>query len=95
MPQPLFHVVALFDLPGRGIVVVTDSPVSQANFDLRGSDIEFARPDGSRLRAFVRGVDFPNPCRSDSPFAFLVGGGVTRADIEIGAAVWQVPQSAA
>jgi hypothetical protein len=91
MAQALFHVAELIDIRGRGLVVAADIPVSKANFKLRiGDAVEFVRPDGSRLRPVVRGIEMVNPYNPDRSFALLVGREVAKSDIEPGAEVWQV-----
>lgn len=87
----LFRVADVFSIPGRGVVIAGDVVDWPADFRLRvGDPLELARADGGRLRTSVRGIEMFSPFNPSRPLAILLGPGVEKADVEVGAEVWRV-----
>ena len=79
-----------FKIPGRGLVVATDTPYERLPRDLElriGDPVEF-RSGGRVFRSYVAGIEHCDPWAPKQLFAFLLPGDVVKADVPIGAEVW-------
>jgi hypothetical protein len=80
----------LFDLSGRGLVVVTDTAYEQLPGDLAvtiGSVVEF-RHAGNSFEAEVKGIEHCDPWTERHKFAFLLSSDISKNQIPIGADIW-------
>ena len=87
------RVTELFDLSGRGVVVVLETPISQlpSGLTLRiGDPIEFRDGDTVMLESRVAGIEHCDPSTARTLFAFLLPRGVTQDSVAIGSDVWTV-----
>ena len=67
-------------------------PVEKADrLGLRIGDlVEFVRPDRSRLRTVVRGIEMADPYDPARSFAFMIGNEFSKTDVPLGAEVWKI-----
>jgi hypothetical protein len=89
MARHLFNVAETCDLPGRGVVIITDRKYEELS-SLRvriGDDVEF-RHDGIAVKSSIAGVEHLNPWTPQTGFAFLIPPDATRPDIPTGSEVW-------
>lgn len=92
-PCYLFTVQAVFDIQSRGLVIVTDVEIGQAEVQNRllamGQTIELRRPDGKVCLATIKGYERFSPYDPKRPLAYSVGGDLTKNDIPVGTEAWE------
>ena len=85
-----------FEIKGRGLIVVTDTPHERLPRELRlriGDPIE-VRSEGRSTRSAVVGIEHCDPRTPKQLFAFMLPRDVAKADVPIGAEVWVVDAEA-
>lgn len=100
MAEFLFKVAEVFEIPERGLIIATDTPIREIPFVLRpGEVIEFRSPDGGKFKSTIRALEFASPFNPNRTFAFLAGAEVAKVDIPPGTQIWlvsrQIPQGPA
>jgi hypothetical protein len=91
--QPLFKVQDLFELAGRGLVVVVDATYEMLPDDLHikiGTTIRISRAAQEGLIVRVVGLEHCDPWTPARSFAFLLPGTIAKSEIPIGSEVWSV-----
>jgi hypothetical protein len=91
--QPLFKVQELFEITGRGLVIVVDVTYAMLPDDLRikvGTTIRISRAGQDDLVAKVIGLEHCDPWTPAQSFALLLPGTISKGDIPIGSVVWSV-----
>ena len=91
MERFLFITSTVFSIKGRGLVLDSGIRHSLLPHMKPGDTIELRRPDGSALRAPLKGADVPR--RSQTPveewrWGIMLGPEVTVADVPAGTEVW-------
>jgi hypothetical protein len=87
----LFHVLELFDIPDRGVVVATDRAIRDCDFRLKiGDEIEIRHESRPVFRTKLAGIEMCDPYSPSRPFAFLLPISVGKQDIPVGAQIWQL-----
>jgi hypothetical protein len=83
----------LFDIRGRGVVVVTDVTNAQLPKDLRlkvGDPVEFRVGGQPALRSITAGIEHCDPWSPQRPFAFVLPADVAKEMVPAGSEVWSV-----
>lgn len=89
-------VVDTFEIQGRGLVVITDTPYERLPRDLKlriGDPVEL-HSCGRVFRSRVVGIEHGDPWTPKQLFAFLLPREVVKADVLVGAEVWAVAADA-
>ena len=76
----------VFELIGRGLIIVPGIPADSQWRDLVADHVTLERPDGSKLRARIKGRDMSGPKRLSTPL--LIDSGLTKADVPVGTKLW-------
>ena len=85
MKALLCIVVDVFQIAGRGCIVTPGAAADLHPLPQAGDAVVLKRPDGSRVTAFIRGMDrFGRP---DAGIPILLGG-VEKDEVPIGTEVW-------
>lgn len=91
MKTLICRVEDVFQITGRGCVIVPGFP---ADADLRGrvgGTLLLKRPDGSEITTTIRGFEFSgNPTLLERTGYAILLADVTKADVPIGTEVWEV-----
>jgi translation elongation factor EF-Tu-like GTPase len=89
MKQLLSIVEDLFQISGRGLIVVPGIP-SSGNWKIKiGDTLILKRPDGIELSTIVRGIDMLNHrVPGPHPIPILLGAELTKEDVPIGTQLW-------
>ncbi|ADG67493.1 hypothetical protein Plim_1661 [Planctopirus limnophila DSM 3776] len=90
MSAKLFSIVELFEIPGRGLIVVTDTAIRDVPKLLVGQKINYRKLNGDLYHSFIRGIEMISPFDSGRSFCFLAEENLTKTDLPIGTEVWQV-----
>lgn len=78
----------VFDLTGRGIVVLPGIPRREREWRIVvGQDLILKRPDGSEVRTAVRGIEMGSPPDGDG-IGLLLGQDMTADSVPVGTAIW-------
>lgn len=86
-----FNVKELFQITGRGVVVVTDKTYETLPNTLAlkiGDPIEFRQRGRIVFRTFVAGIEHFDPWSPKHSFAFLLPSEVTKQHVSVGAEIW-------
>jgi hypothetical protein len=87
----LFHARELFDLRGRGVVIISDRPFADCNFKLKvGDTIEFRTPEGSMFRTTIADIEICDPFDPHREFALLLPRQISKDMVPLGAEIWKV-----
>lgn len=87
----LFHVQELFDLRERGVVVISDRPLADCDFELKIADtIEFRTPEGLSFQTSIAGIETCNPFDPQREFAFILPRQMRKGEVPVGAEVWKI-----
>jgi hypothetical protein len=90
MPRLLFEVVDSFEIAGRGLVPIPGIvPQGEERFRV-GDPLELVRPDGTRLRTHIAGLELFSPMPADHAVALLLPKGLSKLDVPTGTQVWSV-----
>jgi translation elongation factor EF-Tu-like GTPase len=89
MQQLLSIVEDLFQISGRGLIVVPGIP-SSGNWKIKiGDPLVLKRPDGIELTTIVSGIEMLAHTRpGPHPMPILLGAEVTKEDVPIGTELW-------
>lgn len=91
MAVHLFNVDELFDIEGRGVVVVTDLTYETVAASLRiGDRICIKGSSGDSLITSIAGIEHFDPSAPRQRFSFLLPLDVRKEDIPIGSSVFSV-----
>ena len=85
------RITETFDIEGRGVVAVTDTPYAQLPAELAvrvGDPIELRPDKGSTVRTRLAGIEHCDPWTPTQCFGFLLPPELGKADVPIGAEVW-------
>lgn len=80
----------VFDVSGRGCVIVPGIPYSFEPKIGVGAELEIRNPSGRRVHAILKGVEMINRGRPMKHAPFLVDRDVKKSDIEIGAELYLI-----
>ena len=86
-----FNVMELFQISGRGVVVITDKTYEALPSKLAlkiGDTVEFRQDGRTVLQSTVAGIELCSPWSPKRPFAFLLPSAVTKQDVPVGAEIW-------
>src|SRR4051794_9747187 len=86
-----FNVKELFQIAGRGVVVVTDKTYEALPNTLAlkiGDPVEFRQTGRIVLKTFVAGIEHFDPWSPKHSFAFSLPSVVTKQDVSVGAEIW-------
>jgi hypothetical protein len=86
MPTLLSTVEAVFQIAGRGCVVVPGIPREGTHHVRIGDPLILKLPNGQRLDTHVRGIEMLSPPRPEMPI--LLGSELTKAQIPVGTELW-------
>lgn len=89
----LSKVEDVFDITGRGCVIVPGIPYSFQPPLKIGAKLQFQNPSGSKVNTVLKGVEMINRGKPMDHSPFLVDSHVKKGDIEIGAEVYYVPNN--
>jgi hypothetical protein len=83
----LFCVEDVFDIRGRGCIVVPGIPKSVERKIRIGSTVRLKHPDGSEVETMIRGIEMGGS--PDFPaIPILLGAEISKVQIPIGTEVW-------
>jgi hypothetical protein len=86
-----FNVIELFQIGGRGVVVVTDKTYEALPRRIAlkiGDEVEFRQEGQIVLKTFVAGIEHCDPWTPKHHFAFLLPPDVMKQDIPVGSEIW-------
>jgi hypothetical protein len=90
------NVVDLFTIRGRGLVVMTGTPLNELPIPIRiGDPVEIRNGPALQLRTVIRGIEHADPSKPTHPFVFMTEVGITKEQVPVGSEVWHVGDSAA
>ena len=84
------EVEGVFDISGRGCVIVPGIPYSFEPVIGIGAELEFHNPSGSIVSTTLKGVEMINRGRPMNHVPFCVNRNVKKCDIEIGAKLYLI-----
>jgi hypothetical protein len=90
------RVEELFQLSGRGIVVILDKTYEQLSPDLKlkiGNPIAFREGDSVVLESIIKGIEICDPWAPNQKFAFLLPPDIRKEFVPINSEVWSVDPS--
>ncbi len=91
-----FKVMDLFQIPGRGVVVITDKTFEELprglGFNI-GEPVEIHREGQMVLQTRVVGIEHCDPWSPKRPFAFLLPPEVLKNDIQPGSEIRFPPKA--
>ena len=86
----LFKIENVFEVPGRGCVIVP-AIAGGADFKIRPRDaIQFRTPEGRTLNTHIGSVEFLKPAVGSCRMAILLPSDVSKQDVPKGTDVWLV-----
>ncbi len=80
----------VFDISGRGYVIVPGIPYSFEPAICIGAELEFHNPSGSIVSATLKGIEMVNRGRPMEHAPFSVNREIKKGDIEVGAKLYLV-----
>ena len=86
-----FNVMEIFQLAGRGLVVITDKTYETlpARLALKiGDPVEFRQTSHTLLKTWVTGIEHLDPWSPKHTFAFTLPFEVMKDDIPVGSEIW-------
>jgi hypothetical protein len=86
-----FDVKELFELEGRGLVVITNKTYRQLDSRLAlkvGDPVEFRQGERNLLRSRIAGIEISTPWSPDREFAFLLPTQIRKDDVPLFAEIW-------
>src|SRR5688500_8831722 len=83
------NVSDLFPIHGRGLVVVTDTPLNELPAAVRlGDAVEIRSGPTIHLRTVIYGIEHAHPWKPTHPFVFITEVGITKEQVPVGSEVW-------
>ncbi len=80
----------VFEISGRGCVIVPGIPYSFESAIGKGEQVEFHNPSGSITAAILKGVEMVNRGKPMKHAPFSVNRDVKKGDIEVGAKIYLI-----